>query len=60
LLSPNPFHWRPNPTLPGNHTPLGTSDADQEWTFLPQYYKPVSDARKTLRTPVYWAYYEGG
>jgi len=39
---------------------LGTSDADQEWTFLPQYYKDVTAARKALRTPVFWAYYEGG
>jgi prepilin-type N-terminal cleavage/methylation domain-containing protein len=37
---------------------LGTSDDDQEWTFLPQYYQAVSDARKLLRTPAVWAYYE--
>ena len=38
---------------------LGTNDDDQEWTFFPVEYPAVTQARKDLRTPKMWAYYEG-
>ena len=38
---------------------LGTNDDDQEWTFFPVGYPAVTQARKDLRTPKMWAYYEG-
>jgi prepilin-type N-terminal cleavage/methylation domain-containing protein len=38
---------------------LGTNNDDQEWTFLPQYYKDVDNARKELRKPKVWAFFEG-
>lgn len=38
---------------------LGTSDDDQQWTFLAQYRQAVSYARSVLRRPAVWAYYEG-
>jgi prepilin-type N-terminal cleavage/methylation domain-containing protein len=39
---------------------LGTSDADQEWTFWPAQLAAVTQARKDLRDPRTWAYLEGG
>jgi prepilin-type N-terminal cleavage/methylation domain-containing protein len=37
---------------------LGTSNADQQWTFLPDRYSDVTKARIALRTnPAVWAYY---
>jgi prepilin-type processing-associated H-X9-DG protein len=38
---------------------LGTSNDDQEWTFFPQEYPAVTQARKDLRMPKMWSYYEG-
>jgi prepilin-type N-terminal cleavage/methylation domain-containing protein len=38
---------------------LGTNNDDQEWTFFPVEYPAVTQARKDLRTPKMWAYYEG-
>ena len=38
---------------------LGTNNDDQEWTFLEYRYRDVDNARKELRKPAVWAYFEG-
>jgi prepilin-type N-terminal cleavage/methylation domain-containing protein len=38
---------------------LGTSNDDQAWTFWPNQYAAVTQARKDLRNPKVWAKHEG-
>jgi prepilin-type N-terminal cleavage/methylation domain-containing protein len=39
---------------------LGTNNDDQQWTFVPEAYAMVDQARKELRSPRVWAAFEGG